>query len=198
MLVLRFGVWSDTWGAWSNEGSMGLVGYKCVENWEQFDYYTAVMGLGNPQEDQDRPCIPRDFGRGSIVCVCNSTYCDFASVKLLSPHDNATAATEIYGQSQFMGLPVQVWTSSKVISIPILPKINNVLPCFLISILWIFCRRVPAFINPLSTSTKSSLTNQLFTIRNTFSVPPTASLFIIEGRALHEITDSHFFRDLQK
>ncbi|OXA62947.1 putative glucosylceramidase 4 [Folsomia candida] len=75
--------------------------------------FFAVMGLGNPQEDQDRPCIPRDFGRGSIVCVCNSTYCDFASVKLLSPHDNATAATEIYGQSQFMGLPVQVWTSSK-------------------------------------------------------------------------------------
>ncbi|NXS90299.1 GLCM Glucosylceramidase, partial [Erpornis zantholeuca] len=23
-----------------------------------------------------RPCIPKDFGRGSLVCVCNATYCD--------------------------------------------------------------------------------------------------------------------------
>lgn len=23
-----------------------------------------------------RPCIPKDFGHGSLVCVCNATYCD--------------------------------------------------------------------------------------------------------------------------
>ncbi|XP_009079976.1 PREDICTED: glucosylceramidase-like, partial [Acanthisitta chloris] len=23
-----------------------------------------------------RPCIPKDFGHGSVVCVCNATYCD--------------------------------------------------------------------------------------------------------------------------
>ena len=22
------------------------------------------------------PCVPRDFGHSSTVCVCNSTYCD--------------------------------------------------------------------------------------------------------------------------
>ena len=22
------------------------------------------------------PCVPRDFGHSSFVCVCNSTYCD--------------------------------------------------------------------------------------------------------------------------
>lgn len=24
----------------------------------------------------DLPCIPRHFGPGNIVCVCNATYCD--------------------------------------------------------------------------------------------------------------------------
>ena len=22
------------------------------------------------------PCLPRDFGHSSVVCVCNRTYCD--------------------------------------------------------------------------------------------------------------------------
>ncbi|XP_048144480.1 lysosomal acid glucosylceramidase-like isoform X2 [Corvus hawaiiensis] len=29
-----------------------------------------------PQVAAARPCIPKDFGHGSLVCVCNATYCD--------------------------------------------------------------------------------------------------------------------------
>ncbi|XP_046398441.1 lysosomal acid glucosylceramidase-like [Ischnura elegans] len=38
--------------------------------------------LGTPVADASgaaeslRPCAPRDYGRGSVVCVCNATYCD--------------------------------------------------------------------------------------------------------------------------
>ncbi|KAJ7397755.1 glucosylceramidase-like protein [Pitangus sulphuratus] len=31
------------------------------------------------------PCIPRDFGHGSIVCVCNATYCDTLDPLVLPP-----------------------------------------------------------------------------------------------------------------
>jgi glucosylceramidase len=27
----------------------------------------------------DRPCVPREFETGNIVCVCNMTYCDTVS-----------------------------------------------------------------------------------------------------------------------
>ena len=32
----------------------------------------VITGAG----DGGQPCVPRDFGRGSVVCVCNATYCD--------------------------------------------------------------------------------------------------------------------------
>ncbi|CAG7817616.1 unnamed protein product [Allacma fusca] len=36
----------------------------------------ALSAVKGNRIGMDRPCIARDFGRGSIVCVCNSTYCD--------------------------------------------------------------------------------------------------------------------------
>lgn len=39
----------------------------------------------NSREDAEeisRPCIPRDYGRGSFVCVCNSSYCDSVSLTI--------------------------------------------------------------------------------------------------------------------
>ncbi|XP_064474563.1 lysosomal acid glucosylceramidase-like isoform X2 [Ornithodoros turicata] len=35
-------------------------------------------------------CVPRDYGRGSIVCVCNSTRCDFLGP--ISPEEHGVAA----------------------------------------------------------------------------------------------------------
>lgn len=35
----------------------------------------ATAAPGQEQE-QGRPCIPRDYDQGSVVCVCNATYCD--------------------------------------------------------------------------------------------------------------------------
>ncbi|NXU56804.1 GLCM Glucosylceramidase, partial [Turnix velox] len=31
------------------------------------------------------PCSPRDFGHGSVVCVCNATYCDTLDPPVLPP-----------------------------------------------------------------------------------------------------------------
>ena len=38
---------------------------------------------------ENLPCEARDFGHSSIVCVCNSTYCD--------TYDKIEAATELVG-----------------------------------------------------------------------------------------------------
>lgn len=81
---------------------------KCVENWE-FDY-TTVASPGNPQED--RPCIPRDFGKGSVVCVCNSTYCDSTRVTLLNLDKDISDSSDQADGQPLRGL-VQVWTSTK-------------------------------------------------------------------------------------
>ncbi|RMB93898.1 hypothetical protein DUI87_29634 [Hirundo rustica rustica] len=35
-----------------------------------------LLLLPVPQAAGARPCIPKDFGHGSLVCVCNATYCD--------------------------------------------------------------------------------------------------------------------------
>jgi hypothetical protein len=35
--------------------------------------FFIVLCINNVTAD---PCIPKDFGSGSVVCVCNSTYCD--------------------------------------------------------------------------------------------------------------------------
>jgi hypothetical protein len=31
----------------------------------------------------DKPCAPREFGAGNIVCVCNMTYCD--TIRKMAP-----------------------------------------------------------------------------------------------------------------
>ncbi|XP_039558168.1 lysosomal acid glucosylceramidase-like isoform X4 [Passer montanus] len=46
-------------------GAMGAVG---ILGW--------LLLLPVPQVAGARPCIPKDFGHGSLVCVCNATYCD--------------------------------------------------------------------------------------------------------------------------
>ena len=38
--------------------------------------FSALVLLVNPTEADIIPCIPRKFDQDSIVCVCNSTYCD--------------------------------------------------------------------------------------------------------------------------
>lgn len=38
----------------------------------------------NSADLETRPCIPKDYGRGSFVCVCNSTYCDTVSLTIPS------------------------------------------------------------------------------------------------------------------
>ena len=38
--------------------------------------FGALVLLVNPTEADIIPCIPRKFDQDSIVCVCNSTYCD--------------------------------------------------------------------------------------------------------------------------
>jgi hypothetical protein len=35
----------------------------------------------------DKPCAPREFGAGNIVCVCNMTYCDTISKVVPVPVD---------------------------------------------------------------------------------------------------------------
>jgi len=80
-------------------------------------YFAVLLTLvtsddGDPVTTADKPCIPRDFGRGSIVCVCNSTYCDTTQVKIdltSESRKNTGNASESSG----IGLPVQVWTSTK-------------------------------------------------------------------------------------
>lgn len=38
-------------------------------------FLSILLELGN---SANLPCIKKDFGESSIVCVCNSTYCDTA------------------------------------------------------------------------------------------------------------------------
>nr|CAD7392702.1 unnamed protein product [Timema cristinae] len=40
---------------------------------------------------QLQPCVPRDYGANSVVCVCNATYCDF-----LEPYSNESISNGNY------------------------------------------------------------------------------------------------------
>ncbi|KAI1301356.1 Lysosomal acid glucosylceramidase [Halotydeus destructor] len=37
---------------------------------------TCIIALATISSSENIPCAPRDYGQGSIVCVCNSTHCD--------------------------------------------------------------------------------------------------------------------------
>lgn len=37
---------------------------------------TAITALTNVSFPSYSPCMQKDFGHGSFVCVCNATYCD--------------------------------------------------------------------------------------------------------------------------
>lgn len=52
----------------------GSVGYAYVNKGESISYLLDVNLLLSVTAD--RPCAPREFGSGNIVCVCNMTYCD--------------------------------------------------------------------------------------------------------------------------
>ncbi|NXU50179.1 GLCM Glucosylceramidase, partial [Turnix velox] len=38
-----------------------------------------------PNAAGGHPCSPKDFGHGSLVCVCNATYCDTLDPVVLPP-----------------------------------------------------------------------------------------------------------------
>jgi len=44
--------------------------------WAQFLILSLSLGVAKVSCTNSR-CVPADFGEGSIVCVCNATYCDF-------------------------------------------------------------------------------------------------------------------------
>ncbi|XP_075747632.1 lysosomal acid glucosylceramidase isoform X2 [Rhipicephalus microplus] len=52
---------------------------------------TAVVKLAALLAAAAAQCQPRDYGRGSIVCVCNATYCDFIGDIGSPPNGTAVA-----------------------------------------------------------------------------------------------------------
>lgn len=69
----------------------------------------------NVIEGEARPCIPRDFGRGSVVCVCNSTYCD--TVRLTIPSKIASRYHKIVPSASVHLPGISNQLSSKTVSL---------------------------------------------------------------------------------
>ena len=83
--------------------------------WIWYFDYTTVVGTVNPQDHFPRPCQPRDFGKGSIVCVCNSTYCDSAP-RLLTPStwsSSSSSSSRDSSDEQLNRGLIQIYTSTK-------------------------------------------------------------------------------------
>lgn len=53
-------------------------------------------------EEISRPCIPRDYGRGSFVCVCNSSYCDTVSLTIPTKISNLYPSSYTRTNSKFL------------------------------------------------------------------------------------------------
>ena len=54
----------------------------CMINSLLFLILFAITSASTGYVINKRSCIPRDFGHGSPVCVCNSTYCDSLELSL--------------------------------------------------------------------------------------------------------------------
>ncbi|CAK8681572.1 unnamed protein product [Clavelina lepadiformis] len=74
--------------------------------------------------DSDAPCISRDYGHGSVVCVCNATYCDtvvstrpvpFQSVSIYSSTKSGSRFD--FGVQKLFGLSPSINTNPTVITL---------------------------------------------------------------------------------
>lgn len=53
-------------------------------------------------EEPQLPCVPRDFGFGSVACVCNATYCDTLPTPVLPSAGKALVFTSDIEGARFL------------------------------------------------------------------------------------------------
>ena len=70
------------------------------------------------------PCVPRDFGLSSIVCVCNSTYCDNQDLNL--SEDRVSVFTTSKDGKRFHAEEINFTEDLNSESKPLVITLNNV------------------------------------------------------------------------
>ncbi|XP_042864798.1 lysosomal acid glucosylceramidase-like [Penaeus japonicus] len=61
-----------------------------------------VLRRGFAAEELQLPCVPRDFGFGSVVCVCNASYCDTLPTPILPDVGEALVYTSDVEGARFL------------------------------------------------------------------------------------------------
>ena len=73
-----------------SECQFSLEGSENLQKMEKLSIIllaVIITVLFHPSSPTYVPCSPKDFGQGSVACVCNQTYCDgFKDIPQLKPY----------------------------------------------------------------------------------------------------------------
>nr|CAB3248398.1 glucosylceramidase-like [Phallusia mammillata] len=74
----------------------------------------AVISASCAGSDADMKCASRDYGHGSVVCVCNATYCDTITTTRPVPYQSVSVFTSTKGGHRFSFSVTKLSTKSKI------------------------------------------------------------------------------------